>query len=121
MNAKPLSNYLKTYRKRADLTQHELAFLLGVQSASKISRYENMKRLPTLPTVFAYEVIFGVPASQLFAGIYENSKEQVENKAIGLLHQWKNVSVPDHKIVLIHSIFNDPEILIQKLNKLDEA
>ena len=120
MCAKPLSNYLRTYRKRAGLTQKELAFLLGCQSGAKVSRYENVQRLPNLNTVFAYEVIFNIPANQLFAGIYENAKEKVEQRAILLLKDWKSVPVPEHKIVLVHSIFNDPDYLISKLNELDK-
>lgn len=71
----PLESYLRTYRKRSGLSQNELAFLLGCASGAKVSRYERLARRPSLPTVFAYEVILRAPAKDLFAGLYQ----KVEN------------------------------------------
>ena len=53
-----LPNYLRTYRKRAYLTQDELAFLLGTESGTRVSRYERFSREPAFQTVLAYGVIF---------------------------------------------------------------
>jgi len=64
-----LPNYLRAYRKRAGLTQDEVAYLLGCRSGAKVSRYERFARQPSLETVFAYEVIFRTPARELFAGV----------------------------------------------------
>ena len=36
-----LENYLRTYRRRAGLSQDEMAFLLGTKSGTKVSRYEH--------------------------------------------------------------------------------
>jgi transcriptional regulator with XRE-family HTH domain len=72
-----LDNYLRTYRKSCGLSQREMAFLLGCQSGAKVSRYEHSKRLPPLETIFAYEVVLGIPAAELFAGV----QEQAERKA----------------------------------------
>ena len=66
-----LPNYLKTHRKRAGFTQEEIAFLLGCKSGSKISRYETFQSQPIITTVFAYQIIFNVPAHELFAGVYQ--------------------------------------------------
>ena len=66
-----LVHYLRTHRKRLALSQDELAWLLGCRHGSKVSRYERFARMPSLNTVFAYEIIFGVPARDLFAGIFE--------------------------------------------------
>lgn len=38
--SQPLHNYLRMFRRSAGLTQKELAYLLGIHSASPISRYE---------------------------------------------------------------------------------
>jgi transcriptional regulator with XRE-family HTH domain len=65
-----LENYLRTYRKRSGLSQDEMAFLLGCQNGTKVSRYERFARKPNLETLFAYEVVFGAPARELFAGVY---------------------------------------------------
>ena len=76
-----LPNYLRTHRKRARIPQHHVAFLLGTKSGTKISRYEHFARIPELETVFALEVIYGVPASELFAGIYAKAHRRVTERA----------------------------------------
>jgi transcriptional regulator with XRE-family HTH domain len=71
-----LDNYLRAYRKRAGLTQKEVAFLLGCADAAQVSRYEQNRRLPTLGTALAYRSILGVPLDKLFPGI----QQQIERK-----------------------------------------
>lgn len=63
-----LENYLRTHRRRAGLTQREVAQLLGATSPTKVSRFEHFRRQPTLETAFAYSAIFRVPVRALFAG-----------------------------------------------------
>jgi len=69
--AKLLDNYLRTYRNRAGLSQDELAFLLGCQHGTKVSRYERRSRQPSLEAAMAYEIALGTPVRELFAGMYE--------------------------------------------------
>ena len=76
-----LSNYLRTYRKRSGLSQAELGLLLGGRDRTKVSRYERTARLPNLDTVFAYEVIFGVPARELFSGLYSEVETRIHEQA----------------------------------------
>jgi len=38
-----LQNYLRTYRKRNSLSQDEMAFLLGCQSGTKVSRMSDLQ------------------------------------------------------------------------------
>ena len=71
MSAHKLPNYLRAYRKRAGLSQADVARLLGTRSGTKVSRYERWSRQAPLRTAFAYEVIFGVSARELFAGTYQ--------------------------------------------------
>ena len=77
----PLENYLKTYRRRSGLSQDEMAFLLGSASGTKVSRYESRVRRPTLETALAYEAIFQVPASALFAGLYQKVEKEIIARA----------------------------------------
>ena len=83
--AQKLANYLRTYRRRAGLTQNEVAFLLGTASGTRVSRYERFDRQPGLPTAFAYEVVFAVPQRQLFGGLYERVEHQVRGRAGALI------------------------------------
>ena len=88
-----LQNYLRTYRKRSGLSQDEVAFLLGCQG-TKVSRYERFVRKPSLETLFAYEVVFGAPARELFAGAYQKVEKRISNRA-QLLTRKLNRATPD--------------------------
>jgi transcriptional regulator with XRE-family HTH domain len=76
-----LENYLRTYRKRSGLSQDVVAFLLGCQAGTKVSRYERFARKPSLETLFAYEVVFGAPARELFSGAYQKVEKKILNRA----------------------------------------
>jgi transcriptional regulator with XRE-family HTH domain len=69
------------YRRKSGLSQQEVAFLLGCQNSAKVSRYERRTRRPRLETVFACEIIFGIQASELFAGILERARRSVRRRA----------------------------------------
>jgi transcriptional regulator with XRE-family HTH domain len=77
----PLRNYLRTYRRRSGLSQDEIAQLLGTSSGTKISRYENFARLPSVGGILGCEIIFNQPASRLFAGAYEAAHKAVRARA----------------------------------------
>jgi len=103
-----LQNYLRTYRKRAGLSQDELAFLLGSRSGAKVCRYEHLARRPNLRTAFAYEVIFRAPARELFAGLYQ----KVEKRTLGrarLLAEKLSAAKPDRitarKLAALRGLF----------------
>ncbi len=85
--AKKLSNYLRTHRKRSRLSQAEIAYLLGCRDGAKVSRYERKVREPGLRTILALELVFGIPARELFAGIYDEVKETAVRRAKILLKQ----------------------------------
>lgn len=76
-----LNNYLRTYRRNHGFSQEEIAFLLGCKSGAKISRYERSRRVPSLDTIFAFEVVFGATARDLFAGIREQAQRRALHRA----------------------------------------
>lgn len=78
---KALENYLRMHRRRAGLTQADVAYLLGVQSSGKVSRYERFARRPALETAVAFEIILGVPIGDLFAGVREDVEHEVKKRA----------------------------------------
>lgn len=65
------------------LSQLELAFLVG-NSDANVSRHERHEHLPDVETAFAYEMVFRVPARQLFARDAQAIEEQVRSRAIQL-------------------------------------
>jgi transcriptional regulator with XRE-family HTH domain len=102
MHKQHLPNYLRTHRKRHRVGQRHVAFLLGSKSGTKISRYEQFSRIPDLPTVFALEVIYGVPASELFAGIFDDARQKVEE------HARHAIRGPDPMLAAFASLVLDP-------------
>ena len=80
-----LPHYLRAYRKRAGLSQADVAFLLGCRSGAKVSRYEHFARQPTLPVAFAYEVIFNTAARELFSGVFQESQQKILQRTQALL------------------------------------
>lgn len=81
MASHKLPNYLRVYRKRLGLSQHEVGFLLGWCDASQPSRYEHFSRTPTLRTALALAVILQVPVYELFLGEYQNVENAVCRQA----------------------------------------
>lgn len=75
------SSHLRPHRKRSAFTQAEIAFLLGFQLPSAVSRYETGSREPDLRTAFAYEIIFAAEARDLFAPIYQDVLRRVAERA----------------------------------------
>jgi len=77
MTAARLPNYIRTYRKRASLTQEEVAFLLGSKSSAGISRHERFKQTPDLQTLLAYEMLFRTPVRSLFSGTHKKVEQKL--------------------------------------------
>jgi hypothetical protein len=64
-----------------------MAFLLGCRSGTKISRFEHLARHPDLETALACQVVFGVPAHELFPGIYAEVEKIIAERAHLLAEQ----------------------------------
>jgi transcriptional regulator with XRE-family HTH domain len=78
---------LRTHRRRYGLSQAEVAMLLGASSGTKVSRYENFTRMPGGPTIFACQIVFNEPSSELFAGTYDSVLHAVQKRARRMLKQ----------------------------------
>jgi DNA-binding XRE family transcriptional regulator len=84
MASLPLTNYLRTNRKRLALTQEEVAFLLGSRGESKgakVCRHEKFTCESKLRTALAYEAIYQRPIRDLFAGLYRQIEQEVAERA----------------------------------------
>ena len=80
MTTEPIACRLRTLRRRSGLSQAELAKLLGFFSEVPVSRHERSDTVPNLLTAFAYEVIFRVPASEIFPGLYRAVEAGIEER-----------------------------------------
>lgn len=116
MAAGELPNYIRTYRKRAFLTQSEVAFLLGAKSSAGVSRHERFKQIPDLETLLAYEVLFRAPVRNLFKGTHAQVEGKLR-KRVRLLIQKLTDAYPEHrnkrKIQVLTQYLNATEIAAQ--------
>ena len=105
MAQKRLDNYLRTYRKQSGLTQGEVAFLLGWENSAQVSRYEKRRRLPPIDTALACEAIFGVPISELFAGVRDSSSHEVRKRMLLLRSRLQGANAKGSEaLVLAHKL-----------------
>ena len=92
-----LQNYLRTYRKRYALSQEDIAILLGAKSGTKVSRYESFARTPGPLTTFAFQIIFDRPASELFAGSYDEVRQDIRRRARSMMKKLEGQEHLDKK------------------------
>lgn len=79
--SRKLANYIRMYRKRLGLTQHDVAFLTGYHDGSKVSGIERQRKLPSLRAVIALSVIFHVNVYELFPQMFAEVEEAVIKQA----------------------------------------
>ena len=70
-----LRNYLRFHRRKSALTQKELAFLLGYENHSAVSRSESAEQKIDLGPAFAYQLLFDVELSDLFPALYKQVQQ----------------------------------------------
>ena len=94
MSRPKLHNYLRTYRKRASLSQDEVASMLGVSGGPKVSRFEGGSREPSLETALRYSALFGAPIEELFAGLCAKVADETARRG-RVLERRVSVAPPD--------------------------
>jgi hypothetical protein len=77
-----LANYVRAHRKRVGLSQREVAFMLGYKNEAAVAKHESFRAVPPLLIALAYEIIFQVPAGELFAGFREVVETSVEQRIL---------------------------------------
>jgi DNA-binding XRE family transcriptional regulator len=75
------SHHLRRLRRRAGMTQKDLAFLLNCQSAATVCQYETQKRIPDLRTALSYQIIFGVRIEEIFPDLLRSVERDVAELA----------------------------------------
>lgn len=73
-------NELVLYRKRRALSQKRVASFLRQRDTSMLSRYENGRSLPPLPTALRLEIIYRVPVAYLYPKVYKELREEIRQQ-----------------------------------------
>ncbi|MHB1956172.1 MAG: helix-turn-helix domain-containing protein [Sulfobacillus sp.] len=101
MTSRPVASYLRTHRRKAGLSQSELASILGLVTELQISRHERSLTLPLLLTAISYEIVFQVPLAEMFPGIYETVRLNVETRLDEIEERLKQSSAKGRKAAFI--------------------
>jgi DNA-binding XRE family transcriptional regulator len=113
MTSPKLPNYIRTYRKRAHLTQKEVAFLLGSKTSGYVCRHERLRQVPNLQTMLAYEILFRTPVRNLFGEVHQDVEQKLLQR-IRLLVQKLAISgynrVRARKIEILNEIVNEQSL-----------
>lgn len=77
---------LRTERNAWDLTQTELARLIGYRCGTQVSKIENACRKPSITAIIASTILFDQSIEHLFKSLYIEAEELVAREAFRL-HQ----------------------------------
>jgi len=80
MTAEQIANYLRLHRRKSGLSQRELAQIVGSLTEIPVSRHERSFTIPALLVALGYEVIFQVPISEIFPGLYQTVEAGIEER-----------------------------------------
>ena len=93
MENTPLTNYIRTYRRRSGLSQGEVALLLGLKNDTTVSRYEAGEFLPSLEGALTLSLLFDVLLSDLFGGEVKEAGKALRERMGDLI-----ASMPDPEV-----------------------
>jgi transcriptional regulator with XRE-family HTH domain len=110
-----LPNYVRMHRKRMNLTERDVAFLIGLAHGSPVSRYEHFHCRPSFQTLLRLIALFDCPAQELFAGEYQEAETVVLTNVRQLKHRYGHHGKTDPST--LHKVSS----LSRRLNALSEA
>jgi transcriptional regulator with XRE-family HTH domain len=80
MEVKQTTNRLMLYRKRMELSQKQVASLLGLKNIAILSHYERGTSRPSLQRALGLEIVYRVPIAFLFPDLYEEIRTTIREK-----------------------------------------
>lgn len=101
-----LTKYLRTHRRRSDLSHDDIALLLTGKRTP--ARFKRKLHEPTLRAAMAYEVIFRISLKGLFPNIYEQVEHKVTKRARELLERVSADSMSREKRAVLMAIAEPP-------------
>ena len=74
------------------MSQRELAELIGIIEHHQVSNHERSSAVPSLFAALSYQAVFAVPVTELFPGIYETIRLNVEERLAELQTRLQNTA-----------------------------
>jgi transcriptional regulator with XRE-family HTH domain len=72
MHTKPFANSLRFHRTNAGLRQTDVARLLGLDCADRLSRWENGLAVPSIVNLFKLATVYKVEPRELYGELYQS-------------------------------------------------
>jgi DNA-binding XRE family transcriptional regulator len=110
MSPQRLPNYIRTHRKNANLTQRDVAFLLGYNTSAHVCRHERRKQVPNLQTLLAYEILFHTPIRSIYAGVHQDVEQKLLRRVRLLIHKLTTSAychINARKIKILNTYLNE--------------
>jgi DNA-binding XRE family transcriptional regulator len=101
MNQTYPASYLRSHRKQSGLSQRELAQLLGYPNQGQVSRHERVACLPPFLIALSYQAIFRIPVSEIFPGVYESTKQVIEERLVKMENDLQQRSAKGRNAAMI--------------------
>jgi DNA-binding XRE family transcriptional regulator len=73
-------NKLAYFRRRRELSQRQMAKLIGHRSHEALCRYESGAVLPSLVSALKLEIVARTPVAFLFPNLYESLRNEIRAK-----------------------------------------
>jgi hypothetical protein len=78
-----------------------VAQLLGYPDQGPVSRHERLCNVPPLLIALSYQAIFRVPVSDLFPGVYEATRQAIEERLAKMGHDLEQCSAKGRNAAMI--------------------
>src|ERR1039458_3722744 len=95
-----LASRVRSHRKRAGLSQKDLARIVGLAEA-RISYQERFGIVPPLAVALSYEAVFGVAVRDLYPRLYEDVQQRVEASVAAMEDELQQLSAKGRQATLI--------------------
>jgi transcriptional regulator with XRE-family HTH domain len=78
---KHIPNRLRKHRRVKRLKQFEVAYLLGINGASQVSRWEQGEAMPSAENLLKLYIIYGSLIEEMYFDLIQEYREDIERKS----------------------------------------
>jgi transcriptional regulator with XRE-family HTH domain len=96
-----LASHVRLHRRRSGLSQRELASIIGTLGPVGVSRHERSTAMPRFLVAVGYELVFNVPLAELFPGVYETLRSDIEARLSSLEEELHESTATGREAALI--------------------
>jgi transcriptional regulator with XRE-family HTH domain len=100
MNHPHIASRVRSHRKKAGLSQKDIARIVGIDEA-RVSRHERFGIVPPLSVALGYEAVFGLPVKDLYPRFYETIRQGIEERLAAMETELQQMNVKGRQATII--------------------